>query len=170
MVILQAEDASSSGSPDGPPTPFNSHPQRSISVDVPTPLSAATDPSDSPSSFSTTGRTAVEVLVASLPSRDEASTLARTYFRYGGWMYHTVSLKLFFDVFFPHVYPVVIDAEHEVSSQKLAIVLYVLALGSLFDQNAPPQSKQSKRYFELANSALNLGGFINARSPNTSGR
>lgn len=78
-------------------------------------------------------------LLSGLPSRDAAATLAHTYYRNGAWMYGCLPREVFFASFLPHVYPGPHEPEHDISSQKLAVVFYVLALGGLFDLYLPPR-------------------------------
>lgn len=100
----------------------------------------------------------MDLLLAQLPSREQAWALSDSYFRNGSWMYCVIKRRTFDNDFFPLAFPALgLGAGRPViTPHQLALFFMVLCLGALFDLNLPPYNQLSKRYYALAKAALAL--------------
>ncbi|ORY25463.1 fungal-specific transcription factor domain-domain-containing protein [Naematelia encephala] len=94
----------------------------------------------------------LDALVAQLPPGEEAERLLRSYFECVSWGSAIVDRNTFAAEFFYPFY-----SAHRLDSQHLAVLFFVLALGSLFDPSAPPganNNAQSRDLFALGRACL----------------
>ncbi|KAF7316142.1 Zn(2)-C6 fungal-type domain-containing protein [Mycena indigotica] len=93
-----------------------------------------------------------------LPRYDDAIRIAHIYFANAAFMYEIIPEKIFFNTHLPAIYPDRAGPYAPTNLHILALVSMVLAVGTYFDLNHPPETLTpvAARYFELAVAALNV--------------
>ncbi|KIM36145.1 hypothetical protein M413DRAFT_78578 [Hebeloma cylindrosporum] len=95
-----------------------------------------------------------------LPSLDRAVTICNTFLELS-WMIHIVSRNKLVNELIPIVYK---QAPVPYGPHDLALLLVVLAIGSLVDLDLPPYSFEAQHYYRLSRATLALQPILGAQS------
>ncbi|KAI0886892.1 fungal-specific transcription factor domain-containing protein [Annulohypoxylon maeteangense] len=100
-------------------------------------------------------------LLSCLPPRDEAWSLAESYYRYCAW-HHDVAPRPSFEKTFDRIYK---HAEKYPSSspinpQEIALVYIIMALGTVFNIEMPNYDSSAEDWLHLSERALVKGDFL----------
>lgn len=101
----------------------------------------------------------VNNILATLPDLEEARNLVHIYFRYVDWLYcvvtnQQISNDLAF-MWMPRA-----EGTSYPEAQRMAVVVMVLALGSLFSPGRPLTSNQPRRLYEASRRLLDCGLYL----------
>ncbi|KAL4970486.1 fungal specific transcription factor domain-containing protein [Aspergillus stella-maris] len=100
-------------------------------------------------------------LVSHLPPREEAWTLAESYYRYCAW-HHDVAPKAAFQRTFDRVYTLSEGGSlsPRVNPQEIALVFIILAQGTMFNIEMPYYDPSAEEWLHLSERALVEGSFL----------
>ncbi|KAL4939489.1 hypothetical protein BDV06DRAFT_198793 [Aspergillus oleicola] len=100
-------------------------------------------------------------LLSHLPPREEAWTLAESYYRYCAW-HHDVAPKPAFQKTFDRVYALSKGGSlsSRINPQEIALVFIILAQGTMFNIEMPYYDSSAEEWLHLAERALVGGGFL----------
>ncbi|KAG6864621.1 hypothetical protein C0991_008242 [Blastosporella zonata] len=99
-------------------------------------------------------------IISFLPRPSAARKICDTYFRHAAWMYTPIPEKDFLESIFRPVYDQEGAFQASVSAHGLAVLLMILALGSLLDLDRPAHSPETMQYYQLARAALALDSVL----------
>ncbi|KAK9234666.1 hypothetical protein V1525DRAFT_391222 [Lipomyces kononenkoae] len=123
-------------------------------------LSFGTDPVAFP--FTTTAaRISTRDLLSRLPPKDEAWTLAESYYRYCAW-HHDVAPKTPFQKTFDRVYTLLdgVCLSPPVNPQEIALVFIIMAQGTMFNIEMANNDSSAEDWLHLSELALVKGEFL----------
>ncbi|KAI0629194.1 hypothetical protein C8Q77DRAFT_1066223 [Trametes polyzona] len=113
----------------------------------------------------TSGSKIRDVVVAALPKREEAQRLATIYFKHAAWMYTPIPEAEFNESILARVYdhrmqndPAPMDAH------RLAVLCFVLGLGTLLDLDKPSLSAEAMGFYQLGRAALSVDSILESQS------
>ncbi|KAJ7107907.1 hypothetical protein C8R44DRAFT_885298 [Mycena epipterygia] len=100
---------------------------------------------------------ALEQLLTHLPFKEKAWSLCETYYRNSCWTGMPIMQEEAVELL-TQVYQPFHTEEHysAVTTQKIAVLYLILALGSLVDLDLPPDSDEADRYFGLGSAAMSV--------------
>ncbi|TFK39379.1 fungal-specific transcription factor domain-containing protein [Crucibulum laeve] len=102
-------------------------------------------------------------IISLLPGVSTAKKICDIYYRHAAWMYTPISELDFYETIFRPVYTQ--DVQHEsVNPHRLAVLLMVLALGTLLDLEKPAHNPEAMQYYQLARAALALDSVLEEQS------
>lgn len=124
------------------------------------------------------GRARLPMLLAQLPSRQDARHLAEVYFDVCSYMcarnvftcivfvdhafrYEPCQRDIFDSRIFPAAYPEPsLDHQEPIHAHRLALIFAIFALGALFDLEKPLRSSEAEHYATLAQECLSSSHFL----------
>ncbi|OJJ02455.1 hypothetical protein ASPVEDRAFT_676961 [Aspergillus versicolor CBS 583.65] len=112
--------------------------------------------------FSTSAAgTSTQDLLSHLPPREEAWTLAESYYRYCAW-HHDVAPKPMFEKTFNRVYKLSEGGtlSPRVNPQEIALVFIIMAQGTLYNIEMPNYDPSAEDWLHLSERALVEGNFL----------
>ncbi|KAF5383588.1 hypothetical protein D9615_003709 [Tricholomella constricta] len=100
-------------------------------------------------------------IISCLPQTPAAAKkICDMYFRHAAWMYAPITENDFLETIFRPMYEQDGIGQSSVTSHNLAVLLLVLAIGSLLDLDRPAHSPESMHYYQLGRAALALDSVI----------
>ncbi|KAK2600059.1 hypothetical protein QQS21_005223 [Conoideocrella luteorostrata] len=131
--------------------------------------SVPSQPSLLPSDTTSTGfplttslaRISTQDLLSCLPSRDEAWTLAESYYRYCAW-HHDVAPKASFEETFDRVFKRAenVSPSLPINPQEIALVFIIMAQGTMFNIEMPNCDSSAENWLHHSERALVKGEFL----------
>ncbi|KAJ6605836.1 hypothetical protein B0H10DRAFT_2076061 [Mycena sp. CBHHK59/15] len=108
----------------------------------------------------------LEQLFAHLPVEAQAWHLCETYYNNGCWTGMPVSQDEMVEILTRVYEPFRVGEQegqphHSMSTQKMAVLYFVFALGALVDLSLPPYSSEADHYFDLGCAAMSVKSLFN---------